>query len=237
MMHIPFGNGPFPVVILNHGYIAPAQYWSGSDTWRAADYLARHGYLTISPDFRGYARSDDGLNLFRAGYTIDALNAVASVKSLRYAAATRVGMWGHSMGGGVTARAMAVSNQIKAVVLYAPVSADNRERRFAGGLGGTIGSAPDLFTSFYYWASANEFIDQVSPINYFRYVTAPVSIHQGSADTTTPPRWAQAIRDRLLEEQKRVEYFEYRGQGHAFAGQSWELFNQRVVQFFDRYLK
>lgn len=77
----------------------------------------------------------------------------------------------------------------------------------------------------------------MSPINYFQYVMAPVSIHQGSADTTTPPRWAQAIRDRLLEEKKTVEYFEYRGQGHAFAGQGWDLFNQRVVQFFDRYLK
>jgi len=50
VMHVPHGVGPFPVVILNHGYIPPSRYWSGADTWRAADYLARHGYLTIAPD-------------------------------------------------------------------------------------------------------------------------------------------------------------------------------------------
>ena len=24
LMHVPFGPGPFPVIIMNHGYIAPA---------------------------------------------------------------------------------------------------------------------------------------------------------------------------------------------------------------------
>jgi dipeptidyl aminopeptidase/acylaminoacyl peptidase len=240
MMQIPFGDGPFPVVILNHGYIAAAQYWSGADTWRAADYLSRHGYLTISPDFRGLARSDPGLNLFRAGYMIDALNAAASVKSLPYANAKRIGMWGHSMGGGVTTRAIVVSDLIKAAVLYAPVSADDSERRFSyyGGFGGSSALVPpDLADSIFYWVNASDFIDRVSPINYFRYVTAPVSIHQGDADTTVPPRWSQAIRDALIAQGKTVEYFEYPRQGHGFVGTGWDLFNQRVVRFFDKYLK
>lgn len=94
LMHVPFGEGPFPVVIMNHGYIPPSQYVTGSDTYRPADILARNGYITISPDFRGYARSDSGLNLFRSGYMIDALNAAAAVKTLPYADASRIGMWG-----------------------------------------------------------------------------------------------------------------------------------------------
>ena len=28
MMAVPKGQGPFPVIILNHGYIAPSQYWT-----------------------------------------------------------------------------------------------------------------------------------------------------------------------------------------------------------------
>ena len=36
---------------------------------------------------------------------------------------------------------------------------------------------------------------------------------------------------------KNVEFFEYPGQGHAFSGASWDLFNQRVVNFLDRHLK
>ncbi len=239
MMHVPFGKGPFPVVILNHGYIPPSQYVTGSDTYRAADYLARRGYLTISPDFRGYARSDSGLNLYRAGYMIDALNAAASVKSLPNADPKRIGMWGHSMGGGVTTRAMVVSDLVKAAVLYAPVSANFRDRGYFYAFGGGSGiSVPsDLFDSVYYWTRDQALIDQLSPINYFRYVTAPVSIHIGIADTTTPPRWSEAIRDALLAENKSVEYFEYPRQGHAFSGASWIQFNDRVVKFFNKYLR
>lgn len=238
LMHVPFGAGPFPVVIMNHGYIPPAQYVTGSDTYRAADILARNGYITISPDFRGYARSDDGLNLFRAGYMIDALNAAASVKSLPYADASRIGMWGHSMGGGVVARAMTVSALIKAYVLYAPVSADVRVRRFAGGLSGADrAEEAELHDSYAYWSSKTELIDAVSPINYFQYVTAPAQIHIGQIDTTTPPEWSRAIRDELNKQGKYVEYYEYPRQAHAFIGGGWTLFNQRVVAFFDKYLK
>lgn len=238
LMHVPFGKGPFPVVIMNHGYIPPSQYVTGSDTFRAADILARNGFLTISPDFRGYARSDGGLNIFRTGYLIDALNAAASAKSLPYADATRVGMWGHSMGGGVTTRAMLVSDTIKAFVLYAPVSADIRVRQFMGGLSGVSGGTDSaLFSSFYYWTSNAQLMDQLSPINHFEYVRAPVQIHIGTIDTTTPKEWAQAIRDELNKQGKHVEYYEYERQAHAFIGSGWTLFNQRVVSFFKRYLK
>lgn len=68
-------------------------------------------------------------------------------------------------------------------------------------------------------------------------MTAPVQIHQGTADTTTPPDWARAIQEALIAAGKEVEYFEYPGQGHAFQGQAWTLFLQRMAGFFDRHLK
>jgi uncharacterized protein len=239
LMHVPFGEGPFPVVILNHGYIPPSQYVTGSDTFRAADILARNGFITISPDFRGYARSDSGLNLFRTGYMIDALNAAASVKSLPNADPNRIGMWGHSMGGGVTARAMAVSNLIKAYVLYAPTSADVRVRRYNYSFGGAATTTDDLdlFDSVYYWSAKPALLDQISPINFYKNLTAPVQIHIGQIDTTVEPAWSQAIRDELQKQGKYVEYYEYPRQAHAFIGGGWTLFNQRVVAFFNKYLK
>lgn len=238
LMHTPFGKGPFPVVILNHGYIPPSQYVTGSDTYRPADILARHGYITISPDFRGYARSDSGLNLFRTGYLVDALNAAASVKSLPNADPNRIGMWGHSMGGGVTARAMVVSPLIKAFVLYAPVSADVKVRRFNYPFGGSAPAGDaEVRVSVNYWADNVPLLNALSPINYFQYVRAPVQIHIGQADTTVEPEWSAQIRDELHKQGKYVEYYEYPRQGHAFVGNGWTLFNQRVVEFFDTYLK
>jgi len=109
VMNIPHGQGPFPVVILNHGYIPPERYWSGADTFFASEYLAQHGYLTIAPDFRGWGGSDSGSNFFRTGLVIDALNLLSSLPSLPQADPQRVGMWGHSMGGGVTTKAITIS--------------------------------------------------------------------------------------------------------------------------------
>ncbi len=237
VMNVPRGRGPFPVVILNHGYIPPASYWSGADTWRPAEYLTERGYLTISPDFRGWGGSDAGDNYFRTGLVIDALNLISSLPSLPQADPARVGMWGHSMGGGVTTKALVVDPRIKAAVLYGPVSADDAEvmRKWGPWLrGGAEGALQRIYLEALQDA---DFVRRTSPIHYFSYVTAPVQIHQGAADDTTPPEWAEAIRDALLAAGKEVEYFSYPRQGHAFQGASWSLFMERVAAFFDRTLK
>ena len=224
MMAVPKGQGPFPVIILNHGYIAPSQYWIGADTYDASTYLASRGFLTISPDFRGWGRSDTGENVFRSGLAVDVMNLISSLPSLPQADPERVGIWGPSMGGGAVSWTMAVDPRVKASLLYAPVSADASDRRRFGG-SGPSSSDP-------VWRDDPQFIDKISPINYFNGVTGPVQIHQGDADTTTPPRWARAIRDALQAAGKDVTYFEYPGQGHALKGDAWRAFMQRTADFF-----
>ncbi|MCB9142762.1 MAG: alpha/beta fold hydrolase [Anaerolineales bacterium] len=135
MMAVPKGQGPFPVIILNHGYIAPSQYWIGADTYDASTYLASRGFLTISPDFRGWGRSDTGENVFRSGLAVDVMNLISSLPSLPQADPERAGIWGHSMGGGAVSWTMAVDPRAKASLLYAPVSADASDRRRFGGSG------------------------------------------------------------------------------------------------------
>ena len=150
----------------------------------------------------------------------------------------RVGMWGHSLGGGVTTKAITIDPRIKAAVLYGPVSAKDAEniRRWGPS---TRGGDNDTSMLRAHLQAARDpaFLRQTSPIYFFDLVTAPVQIHQGAADSVTPPRWAQAIRDALIEADKEVEYFEYEGQGHAFQGSNWDLFMERVTRFFDRHLK
>jgi dipeptidyl aminopeptidase/acylaminoacyl peptidase len=238
VMHLPHGEGPFPVVVLNHGYIPPARYWSGADTLNAADYLAQRGYLTVAPDFRGWGGSDSGDNFFRTGLVVDVLNLLSSLPSLPQADPLRVGMWGHSLGGGVTTKAITIDPRIKAAVLYGPVSADDWEviRRWGGGM--RRYDPLDAIQRAYFGATQDRaFLRRTSPINYLDFVTAPVQVHQGTADEVTPPRWAQAIRDALESAGKEVEYYAYEGQGHAFYGQSWTLFMERVTRFFDQHLK
>jgi dipeptidyl aminopeptidase/acylaminoacyl peptidase len=225
-------------VILNHGYISPSKYWSGADTWYASAHLARHGYLTISPDFRGWGESDIGEDYFRTGLVFDALNLLSSLDSLSKADPSRVGMWGHSMGGGVTTKAVVLDDRVDAAVLYGPVSANDRLYFGRWRPGRNSGMLTDPLEIAYQRAlSDRRFLQRTSPINYFSLVTAPIQIHVGEQDDVTPPRWAKAIRDELSELGKEVEYYQYPGQGHAFHGDSWTLFMERVTRFFDQHLK
>ena len=238
VMNVPHGQGPFPVIILNHGYIPPDRYWSGADTWFASGYLAQHGYLTVSPDFRGWGGSDSGASYFRTGPLIDALNLLSSLPSLPQADPERVGMWGHSMGGGVTTKAITIDPRIKAAVLYGPVSADDAKVIARWGAWSRGGDAEGVLQRAHLQAARDPaFLRRTSPLYHFDLVIAPVQIHQGAADTVTPSRWAQAIRDALTAADKEVAYYEYEGQGHAFQGPSWDLFMERVTHFFDQHLK
>lgn len=237
MMHVPHGQGPFPVVILNHGYIPPDQYWQGADTWREADFLARRGYLGIAPDFRGWAGSDQGPNYFRTGIVIDVLNLISSLPSVPQADPERGGLWGHSMGDGLVAKAITIDSRIDAAVLYGPVSAYDLDNIQKWGDGLPENTTDPLAPIYREAARDPAFIRLTSATFYFHYVTAAVQIHQGTADTVTPPEWARSIRDSLQLAGKSVEYYEYTGQGHAFQGQSWQLFMERTAAFFDTHLK
>ena len=93
----PTGQGPFPAVVLNHGYIEPSVYVTGQGLMREQDYLARAGFVVLHTDYRGYAASDattDRERETRLGYTRDTINAVESVKRLRYVDPDRVAMLG-----------------------------------------------------------------------------------------------------------------------------------------------
>jgi dienelactone hydrolase len=254
IMQVPHGAGPFPVIILNHGYVPRERYWSGADTWSAAGYLNQRGYLTIAPDFRSWGDSDTANSFFSTGQVIDVLNLISSLSSVPAADPERVGMWGHSMGGGVTTKGITIDPRIKAAVLYAPVSADDAQvlaRWGTGCRGGQSGESVDecagaevltndiddrLHLAYRHAVSDPHFLYQVSPINHFDWVVAPVQIHIGIEDTTTPPEWSAAIHQALLEAGKEVEYFAYPGQGHSFEGGQWRLLMQRTADFFDRYL-
>ncbi|NUM79236.1 alpha/beta fold hydrolase, partial [bacterium] len=133
IMNVPKGKGPFPVLILNHGYIPPKIYTNGRGLKREQDYLAKQGYVVIHPDYRNHADSDkDTTNgvRFRLGYVEDVINVVHAVKNSDYKFfdKERIGMLGHSMGGGICLNVMVAQPKlVKAFVLFGTVSADVRD--------------------------------------------------------------------------------------------------------------
>jgi dipeptidyl aminopeptidase/acylaminoacyl peptidase len=231
------GNLPFPVVIAVHGYVDPTIYQTLDYTTAYADALARAGFLVIHPNLRGYQPSDDGPNLFKVGMAVDVLNLISIVKAqggkpgfLEAADPQAIGLWGHSMGGGIVLRVITVSKDVRAAVLYGAVSGDEKLNYPAVfGLSGSGSGYPEQ-------AIPDTVMQLISPINYLNRITAAVSIHHGEADSRVPMTWSAELYGGLQALKKQAEFFIYPNEGHIFDGVGNDLFEVRVITFFERYL-
>ena len=238
MLNLPYGDGPFPVVILNHGYYPLDVYQTGNGTRLAADYLAERGFLTLSPDLRSHAGSDDAPNQFRAGHVIDALNLIGPAQRLPQAQPGKVGMWGHSNGGAMTAKAIVVSDQIAAAVIYAPASSNIEEDYwFRVERAQSRGQEIDRVDWPVAPAEGPDLYGRLSPLPYLEYVQAPVLIHQGTADETVPLKWPDDLRAGLEAAGKDVRMELYEGQPHSFQGAANQLYLERTAEFFRQHVR
>lgn len=243
-MNVPFGPGPFPVALVLHGYIPPRQYGTIAYTTRYADVLARSGYLVIHPNYRNHPPSDETEAFaagrpeadFRVGYAVDVLNLLAIVEEqagkpgpLARADAQQLHLLGHSMGGGITLRVITVNSHVDAAVLYGSMSGDeakNYERILQWSNGET--GQTELST-------APEDLRRISPIHHLSRISAAISIHHGEADDVVPPEWSVELCSLLRDAGKTVECFSYPDAPHSFHDETDWLFQQRVIDFFDRY--
>lgn len=258
ILQIPHGEGSFPVILLNHGYVNRWEYKSGDGTDRLAERLNDAGYITISSDYRGWGGSSAGASFFYTGLATDVLNLLTSIPSIEQADPARVGMLGHSMGGGVSSKVLAVDSgkHIRAAILYAPVSADDADIVFRWGFGcigdaamptcNSADTAPDTVSAEMkdaYLKAANDpqILRETSPLYHPEWLTVPIQIHIGTADgkniSTVPTDWSKKFFEALEKAGKPAEIFWYEDQGHSFIGDGRELFLKRVVTFFDQWVK
>ncbi|RPJ23401.1 MAG: alpha/beta fold hydrolase [Chloroflexi bacterium] len=260
VMQIPVGEGPFPVILLNHGFFSRSIYRSGDGTDRASAFLAEHGYITLASDYRSWGDSDIGYSFFYSGLVTDVINLLNAIPSIQKADPERIGMWGHSMGGGVTMKVLAIDARLKAAVLYSPVSADDLDiiNRWGMGCFGDVAQGELIFgcnssdvipedlprnlqDAYRFAASDADTLKKIAPFYHLDYVTVPIQIHYGTEDgkflSGTPPQWSVKLTQGLREAGKEVELLQYEGEGHSFIGQPWFDFMTRTLRFFDEYVK
>ncbi|SDV03196.1 Alpha/beta hydrolase family protein [Microlunatus sagamiharensis] len=252
IMNLPDGEGPFPVVVLNHGYIDPDTYWSGQGMPREQDVLARRGFAVLHVDYRNHAGSsdDDGGEAgtdyrLRLPYVVDTINAVKAVKGAtgsRWTSLDRgsVGWFGRSMGGGVTLRALAVQpGLVDAAAVWASVSSseadnwerwyeDDPERRATNRRIDRSYGLPDDSPAFWRRASARPSFDRI---------TEPVLVQHGGSDRTCPVRWARTTVDALEDAGVEVRSTIYPGADHTFEGRTFTTAMDRTADFFDDHLR
>ncbi len=247
LMTVPTGPRPptgWPVVIFNHGYIPPAVYRTTERYIAYVDQIARNGYIVFKSDYRGHDQSQGtaGGPYTLPNYTIDVLNAVASIKRYPEADPNRIGMWGHSMGGYITLRAMVVTKDIKVGVIW----------------GGVVAPYPDLFTRWNpggsyvapapgSWVYSLEqrygsvetnpgFWNSISANGYLGDLNAPIQLHHSTTDEEVPWQFSEMLYEELQQAGKTAEFYSYAGDNHNIS-RNFSLAMQRSVAFFDRYLK
>ena len=128
LLTIPNGDMPeggWPGIVFNHGYIPPDVYRTTERYVAYVDRLASSGYVVFRIDYRGHDQSEGQPTgaYGHPGYTIDVMNAVAALQRYDQVNPEKIGMWGHSMGGFLTLRAMVISGDVKAGVIWAGVVA------------------------------------------------------------------------------------------------------------------
>ena len=250
LLTVPTGPKPptgWPVVIFNHGYIPPDQYRTTERYVAYQDAFARNGYITYKSDYRGHGSSEGRAagGYGNVDYTADVLNALASVKRLKDADPNRIGMWGHSMGGSVTLRAMVSVPDVKAGVIWAGVVASypdlfDRWRRAPTGPGGMPAPARgwrnDLTAQYGTPEENPQFYASISPNSYLKEISGPLQLHHGTADTSVPVEFSDTLEKQMKDAGKTVEYFKYPGDDHNIAA-NLSAALQRSVAFFDKYVK
>jgi dipeptidyl aminopeptidase/acylaminoacyl peptidase len=252
LLTAPIGFAPeggWPVIIFNHGYIAPSVYKTTEKYVAYQDAFARSGYITFKSDYRGHGNSEgDAVGGYGSNaYTIDILNAVASIKKYPGVDPSKIGMWGHSMGGSITLKSMVVNKDIKSGVIWA----------------GVVGSYPDLIER---WRRRNapspavdpnsqrgrwrrklvekygdpsqnpDFWNSISPNSYLSDISGPLQLHHGTSDASVPLTFSQNLESQMKDAGKQVELYVYEGDDHNLSS-NLSLALRRSVDFFDKYLK
>ena len=236
-LNLPRGEGPFPVVLVLHGYIDPEEYETLTYTTRYADSLAAEGFLVLHPNYRNYPPSDPGPNAFRVGYAVDVLNLISLIQEqagqpgpLENADPKSIGLFGHSMGGGISLRLLASQAPVQAAVLYGSMNADEHLN----------------FEKIHEWSEGQrglfelntpaQDLASISPFYYLDGIQAAVSIHHGEDDALVPPEWSDDLCLRLTALGKTVECYSYPGEPHTFIGFGGIQLIERAVAFYHEYL-
>ncbi|MEZ4642809.1 MAG: prolyl oligopeptidase family serine peptidase [Chloroflexota bacterium] len=269
LMTIPNSAKPesgWPVIVFNHGYIRPSDYSTTGNYVPYMEMLANSGYIVFKSDYRGHGRSDGeetvGGGYGLPDYTADVLNAVASLKAYPDADPERRGTRGHTMGGQITLRAMVVSQDIKAGVIWGGVVSPypdvidrwdfTRNSLFSpettAEFAAPQSSAGQWLQNFSSWV--NEFVAKygepdenptfwstISPNYYLTDLSGPLQLHHSTTDEMVPLEWSETLVAELdAVGNTTYEFYTYPNDNHNIAV-NYGTAMQRTVDFFDQYVK
>ncbi len=239
MMNLPVGykNKKSPAIIMIRGFADNYGYYIGSGSWRAADELARNGYVTVSLDFLGFGLSDKESNdILEARFEkpISVLELIEAVKNMEIVDPAKIGIWAHSNGGQIAISVLEISGKNYPTVLWAPMTNPFPQSVLETANDDSEGSriVRQKIMDF-----EKEYDSKLYSIdNFYSWIASPILVHQGTADVWCNVEWQEKLRDKLKALGKDI-YLDIRvGSDHNLK-QSWDKVMKKDVEFFNKQLK
>jgi len=229
-------NG-YPVIVVNHGHIPPEKYSITKSYQYVSTYYANNGFLVLKPDYRGHDQSEGGENRYinRLSYSMDVLNLLDTISSIKEADNNNVFMYGHSMGGMVTLAVLESTGMIKAATLWSAVSAQFPESSLYF-IRKRNPLEADEILKFFNDTFGEENFGKFSPVNYLSYIQCDLIIQHGTKDDSVPYQWSVDLAEKLKENNKYYEFYTYEGDDHNFAKGSFYKVLKKDVDFFKKHI-
>lgn len=248
LLTIPNGDMPpggWPGIVFNHGYIPPDVYRTTARYTAYVDQLARNGYVVFRIDYRGHDQSEgEARGAYGSpGYQADVLNAVSSLQRHPQVNPQKIGMWGHSMGGYLTLRAMVISDQVKAGVIWAGVVASYPDMLYNWRRTGSFTPRPGSINWRQTWVAQYgtpeqnpAFWNAISANNYLADLSGPLQLHHGTLDEDVPLSFSVRLAEQARAAGQTADLYVYEGDNHNIS-KYFSTAMGRTIAFFDSVLK
>lgn len=252
LLTVPIGKKPadgWPIILFNHGYIAPASYSTDTSYAVMIDPLASAGYIVFAPDYRGNDNSQGKPTqpYISPDYVTDSMNALGSIKKYKDANPNEIGVFGHSMGSNITLHELVMTHAFKAAELMAGVVGNETGilQWWNNRIANHSITGNDLDTSYVVEQMVKEhgtpstdptYWNAIDPTQFINFITIPVQIQVGNADTEVPPEFSSTLDISLQKAGKIVDYHIYPGADHNLSPDTSSAMEE-TVSFFDKYLK
>lgn len=238
MMNIPLTekSNKMPVVIMIRGFAESQGYFVGLGSWKAADELARNGFVTVSLDFLGFGLSDgESKDILEARFEkpVSVLDLIESVKKLKYVDPKRIGIWAHSNGGQIAVSVLEITSQNYPTVLWAPMT-----NPFPQSILETMDdSEGGLIVKKRIEDFEKEYDSKLYSIdNFYGWIEAPILIHQGTEDVWCKVKWQEDFKKEIEKYNKEVYLDVREGDDHNLK-QSWDEVIKMDIEFFKNKMK
>jgi esterase/lipase len=237
----PRGKGPFPTVILLHGFTG---YKEEANIVKLAKGLEKERIASIRFDASGFNESEGTIkdNYRFSNYVKDVESVYSYLKKLNFVDSSRIGVCGHSLGAQLSIIWGSTHPEVKCICPISPpiklVTQDVYknlikewkqkgyfEKTSSNSRIGKIRIPGEFIEDAWKW----------NTLDYIEKVKQPIFIITGSEDKDVYPFISKEIYDKANQPKK---YIEIEGIGHHYkkTPEHIPLVNREVIKFFKKYL-